>query len=437
MIERYSRAGMARVWSEENRLRLMLKVELAFLKALAAEKGIPASELKALEALLERSLLEQAKGKELKSGHEVVGLLWAVSSEVEAKAPGLARYIHYGLTSSDALDTALALQLREACELLTSDWEEVATRLRALSRRHELSWMAGRTHGVHAEPITFGVKLAGWHAEARRNIERLTRAKQIISYGKVSGAVGAFTQVGPEYEAEVCEALALKPEPVSTQAVPRDRHADYFHALVLSAAAIERFATEIRHLQKTEVLELEEPFSEGQKGSSAMPHKRNPILCENLCGLSRLIRSYEGAVVEDIVLWHERDISHSSVERVIFPDAHIVLDFMLARFKAVLDGLKVNVKRMRANLGSSRGLVFSQKVMLRLIDAGLTRVQAYDLVQKDAMKAWESGGDFLKVLEADTAVTKRLSKKALADCFDLDDYKGPIREILRRGGVLG
>ena len=437
MIERYSRAEMARVWSEQNRLKLMLKVELAFLKALSEDKGIPASELKALEALLERPLLDQAKLKELKSGHEMVGLLWAVSSEIEAKAPQLARYIHYGLTSSDVLDTALALQMREACDLLISGWEEISKRLRALSRKHELSWMAGRTHGVHAEPITFGVKLAGWHAEALRSIERLRRARQLISFGKVSGAVGAFTQVGPEYEAEVCEALALKPEPVSTQALPRDRHADYFHALVLSAAAIERFATEIRHLQKTEVLEVEEPFSEGQKGSSAMPHKRNPILCENLCGLSRLIRSYEGAVVENIVLWHERDISHSSVERVVLPDAHLALDFMLTRFKTVLDGLKVNPERMRENLGKSAGLVFSQKVMLRLIDEGLTRVQAYDLVQKDAMKAWESGEPFLKVLEADPKVTKRLSKKALAGCFDLDDYKAPIREILRRGGVLG
>ena len=436
MIERYSRPEMARIWSEENRLKTMLRVESVFLEILAKDKGIPSSEIKTMQALFRRSLLEATKGKESKSGHEVIGMLSAVSGEIAASAPTINRYLHFGLTSSDVLDTALALQLRDSAELLIEDWKTVAARIKALSRKHEHSWMAGRTHGVHAEPITFGVKLAGWHAEALRNIDRLRRAKELISYGKISGAVGAFTHFGTDYEGRVCALLGLKPEPVSTQVIPRDRHADYYHALVLSAAAIERFALEIRHLQKTEVLEAEEPFSDEQKGSSAMPHKRNPVLCENLCGLSRLIRSYESAIVENIALWHERDISHSSVERIALPDAAILLDFMLSRFTYVLSGMTVSPERMKKNLESSMGLVYSQKVMLKLIEAGLGRLQAYEIVQRSAMLTWKTREPFLKALEADPAVTKRLSKKDLEACFDLASYKSPVKEILRRGGVL-
>ena len=435
MIERYTRPQMARIWSDDNRMKTMLRVEESFLEVLAQEKGIPAGELKAFQATLHRSLLDEAKAKEARAGHEVIGMLTAVAEEVKDKAPQVSRYLHYGLTSSDVLDTAFALQLRDSADLLLADWEDVASRLRSLARKYELTWMAGRTPGVHAEPITFGVKLAGWHAEALRNIERMKRARELISHGKISGAVGAYTHVGPAYEEQVLSMLGLRPEPVSTQVVPRDRHADFFGALVLSAAAVERWAVEIRHLQKTEVLEVEEPFAEGQKGSSAMPHKRNPILCENLTGLSRLIRSFQTAAVEDCVLWHERDISHSSVERVIFPDALIVLDFMLARFKGVLDGLQVYPERMKENLERSLGLVFSQRVMLRLIDAGMGRLQAYELVQKNAMKTWKTRQAFQKVLEADAAITKRLSKKELSACFDLDSYKNAVWEILRRGGI--
>jgi adenylosuccinate lyase len=435
MIERYTRPGMGKIWSDENRLRVMLRVEEVFLQVLARDKGIPASELRALKTVLGRGLAGKVMNQEAKSGHEVIGLISAVSGEIARKAPKLGRYLHYGLTSSDVLDTALALQLRDSCALLIQSWLQIAARIRTLSRRHRLDFMAGRTHGVHAEPITFGVKLAGWHAEALRNIERLRRAKDLIAYGKVSGAVGGFTQVGPSYEAKVCAKLGLRREPVSTQVVPRDRHADYFHALVLSAVAVERFAVEIRHLQKTEVLELEEPFTDDQKGSSAMPHKRNPVLCENLTGLSRLIRSYETAVVEDCVLWHERDISHSSVERVVMPDAHIALDFMLARFKSVLDGLKVDTQRMRRNLDGSMGLVFSQKVLLKLIDAGLSRLKAYELVQRNAMKTWKTRRPFEEVLRQDSEVMALLSKKKLAACFDLASYKNSAGEILRRGGV--
>ena len=436
MIERYTRAAMGQIWSEESRLRAMMRVEEELLKFLAPEKGVPPAELRALRRLLEKSLVEASRRKEASSGHEVIGLLSAVAGELKLKAPKVDRYLHYGLTSSDVLDTALALQLRSACELLISGWEEVSRRMKSLARKHEKTWMVGRTHGVHAEPITFGIKVAGWHAEALRCLKRLRAAKETISYGKLSGAVGAFTQLPSEAEASVLDALGLRPEPVSTQVVPRDRHAEYFHALVLSACAIERVALEIRHLQKTEILELEEPFTEGQKGSSAMPHKRNPILCENLSGLARLIRSQESAVVENCLLWHERDISHSSNERIIFPDAHIALDFMLHRLAVVLDGLQVYPTRMKANLESSHGLVFSQKVLLRLIDAGLGRLEAYDLVQRNAMKTWKGAGTLRQTLGTDAEVTKRLSAKELDACFSLDSYGDSAREILKRGGCL-
>ncbi|MBI4371330.1 MAG: adenylosuccinate lyase [Elusimicrobia bacterium] len=436
MIERYSRPAMAGLWSDEHRLRCLMRVEVELLQAIAPEKGIPTSELKALGRLLEKSLLEASRRRESSSGHEVIGLLSAVAGELKASAPKVDRYLHYGLTSSDVLDTGLALQLRDAADLLVASWEEVARRLKALARKHERTWMVGRTHGVHAEPITFGIKAAGWHAEALRCLRRLRQARETIAYGKISGAVGAFTQLAPEVEARVLDALGLRPEPVSTQVVPRDRHAEYFHALVLSACAIERVALEIRHLQKTEILEVEEPFTEGQKGSSAMPHKRNPILCENLCGLARLIRSHAAAVLENCALWHERDISHSSNERVILPDAHVALDFMLHRLAQVLDGLQVYPERMKANLERSQGLVFSQTVLLRLIDAGLGRLEAYELVQRAAMKTWKGGGPLRKTLGADSAVSKRLSAKELDACFSLEPYAASAREILKRGGCL-
>ena len=435
MIERYTRPEMQRVWSDERRLKRMLEVELAFLKVLARAKRIPASELAALRALLDQALSEQVKSREAKSGHEVVGLLQAVSSQVRTKAPQLNRYLHYGLTSSDVLDTTFSLQLVEANGLLIKGWREAASRIRALALKHKNTWMVGRTHGVHAEPITFGGKLAGWHAEVLRNLERLERARTVAARGKISGAVGTFAHFPPAFEAEVCRELGLAPEPVSTQIVPRDRYADCFHAWVLSAAAVERFALEIRHLQRTEVLEAEEPFTEGQKGSSAMPHKRNPVLCENLCGLSRLIRSYESAVVENCALWHERDISHSSNERVIFPDAATLLDFMLHRLCRVLEGLQVYPERMKENLERSMGLVYSQKVLLALIDAGLGRLEAYELVQRNAMKAWKSRKPFVEHLLADEDVTRRLPPAKLRACFDLASYAVAIEELLRRGGV--
>ncbi len=436
MIERYSRPAMAAIWSDDNRMRVMLGVEEAYLAVLAKEKAIPASELKALKRLIERSMVEAARKKESTAGHEIIGMLSAVAGELKTKAPKVDRYLHYGLTSSDVLDTALAIQLRDAADLLIADWEQAGLKLKALARKHEKTVMVGRTHGVHAEPITFGHKVAGWHSEAQRCLRRMRHARDTIAYGKISGAVGGFTHAGPDVEAKVLDALGLRPEPVSTQVVPRDRVAEYFTAVALSAACIERIALEIRHLQKTETLEVEEPFSEGQKGSSAMPHKRNPILCENLCGLARLIRSYMPAVLENCALWHERDISHSSNERIILPDAHIALDFMLHRLGQVLDGLQVYPERMKQNLESSKGLVFSQKVLLKLIDAGLGRLEAYEIVQRNAMKTWKGAGPFKNVLAADPDVQRRLSAKELDACFDLGGYAAHSREILKRGGCL-
>lgn len=436
MIPRYTRPAMGEIWSDDNRLRAMLRVEEELLKAIAPEKGVPASELKTLRKLLERSLLDASRRKESSAGHEVIGMLSAVAGELKKTAPKVDRYLHFGMTSSDVLDTSMALQLRDSADLLVAGVESVLKRLKALAKKHERTWMVGRTHGVHAEPITFGIKVAGWHAEGLRCLRRLRAARELIAYGKISGAVGAFSQLSPEVEAKVLDALGLRPEPVSTQVVPRDRYAEYFHALVLAACFVERIALEIRHLQKTEVLELEEPFSDGQKGSSAMPHKRNPVLCENLCGLARLIRTYESAVTENCALWHERDISHSSNERMIIPDAHIALDFMLARLEQVLDGLTVFPENMKRNLDKMNGLVFSQKVLLRLIDAGLGRLEAYDLVQRNAMKTWKDNRPLREHLAGDPDVSKRLSAKELDACFSLEPYGASAREILKRGGCL-
>ena len=435
MIERYSRPEMARLWSDESRLLAMLEVETVFLEVLARDKRIPASEIRALRRLKPAAVLKEARRQEEGAAHDVVGLLWAVSSLLGRRAPRVKRYLHYGLTSSDALDTALALQLRDSADLLLAGWRRVRARIATLARRHEKTWMAGRTHGVHAEPMTFGVKLAGWHAQALREEDRLRSAKTEISHGKISGAVGTFTQISPRYEAQVCRRLGLAPEPVSTQIVPRDRHAAFVQALALSAAAVERFALEIRHLQKTETLEAEEPFTETQKGSSAMPHKKNPVLCENLCGLARLVRSHAAAAAENVALWHERDISHSSVERVILPDACLALDFMLHRLAKVLGGLKVSPERMRKNLESSRGLVFSQRVLLRLIDAGLGRREAYDVAQAAAMECWRTGKSFKDCLEQNPQAMKLLARSGIAECFDLESYRKFSADLLRRGGV--
>ncbi|MFH1725043.1 MAG: adenylosuccinate lyase [Elusimicrobiota bacterium] len=437
MIQRYTRPEMARIWDPETRIRRMLEVELAWIEAIARPKGIPAAQVAAFRRLAGRGRFSaKVRRKEAKSAHDVVALLEVVSAALRRGSPEVVRYLHYGLTSSDVLDTVLALQLRDAADLLLAGWRAVTIRIKALARRHAATWMAGRTHGVHAEPMAFGLKLAGWHAEARRDAARLQEARRHIAYGKLSGAVGSFAHASPALEAAVLRKLGLRPEPVSTQVVPRDRHAAYLQAVALSACAIERFAVEIRHLQRTEVLEVSEPFGRGQKGSSAMPHKRNPVLCENLCGLARLVRAHSSAALENVALWHERDISHSSVERVALPDATVLLDFMLHRFAGVLRGLVIDPARMRKNLESSLGLAFSQGVLLALIDKGLGRMEAYDVVQRAAMETWRGWRPLRDTLAADPEVRRRLPGAELERCFDLARYGRATRRILEREGIL-
>ncbi len=437
MIERYSRPEMAGIWESEERLRRMLEVEVAFLEGLARDKRIPAREIRALKAVCKGGpLAAKVREKEKKSAHDVVALIQVVSDRLRRKAPKVVQYLHYGLTSSDVLDTALALQMRDALDILLVDWRKVIVHMRKLARRHAETWMVGRTHGIHAEPTTFGLKVAGWHAEARRNIERLTRVRREISYGKLSGAVGSYAHFPPAVERKILKKLGLKPEPISTQVIPRDRHAELFSALTLSACAIERFATEIRHLQRTEVREVAEPFGRGQKGSSAMPHKRNPVLCENLCGLARIVRGYALPAFENIALWHERDISHSSVERVTLPDAAILLDFMLHRFAGVVERLDVYPERMRQNLDDSLGLVFSQKMLLTLIDKGLGRLAAYDIVQRNAMAVYRTRGNFHSALSADSDVRKRMTQREIDRVFELRSYGRSVRKVLKREGIL-
>ena len=436
MIDRYSRPQMTAVWEPERRIRRMLEVELAWLEVLAGPKRIPKRELAVLRAVIAGGpMAEDIKKVEESTGHDVVAMLKVVSAKIKRRAPRVDQYLHYGLTSSDVLDTALSLQLREAADLLETGWKGLLAALRPLARRHRATWMVGRTHGIHAEPLPFGLKLAGWHAEGLRCLERVRRAKAVLATGKLSGAVGSYAHISPAVEAAVLRRLGLKPETVATQVVPRDRHAEYLQALALSAAAIERWALEVRHMQRTEVLEAEEPFGKGQKGSSAMPHKKNPVLCENLCGLSRLVRAHAGAAYENIALWHERDISHSSVERVSLPDATILLDFMLSRFTRVVSGLRVIPENMKANLERSNGLVYSQGVLLALIDSGLGRHDAYDIVQRAAMTTWREGTPLKDSLWADPALRARLPRRALEACFDLAKYGRAAGAVMRRAGV--
>ena len=437
MIERYSRPEMRALWEPEARIKKMLEVELAWLEALAPSRKIPRREVAMLKKIIKGGpLAAKVRKKEEKSAHDVVAMLQVVSEALERKAPKVVQFLHFGLTSSDVLDTALAMQLIDANSRLIEAWKPVAKRLKVLARKHKNTWMVGRTHGVHAEPMTFGLKMAGWYAEAQRNIERLERAGRLISYGNLSGAVGTCAHFSPSFEAKVLRKLGLRPEPVSTQVVPRDRYAEYFQTIALSAAAIERFATEIRHLQRTEVQEVGEPFGSGQKGSSAMPHKRNPVLCENLCGLARVIRGYTIPMLENVALWHERDISHSSVERVTLPDATELLDFMLHRFARVLDGLTVYPKNMKRNLDRSQGLVFSQRILLSLINKGFGRMKAYDIVQRNAMKTWKTGIPFKETLGADPDFTREIGRKELDRLFDLTHYSRSLPQVMKRAGVL-
>jgi adenylosuccinate lyase len=413
MIDRYTRPEMGTIWDEEEKLRIWLEVELLACEALAARGEMPSAVPATLRA---RAKVNVARMREIERevAHDIIAF---VTSVAESCGPE-GRYLHMGLTSSDVLDTSFAVQLVRAADLLIKGASELADAIRSQAARHRGTVMVGRTHGIHAEPITFGIKLAGWYSEIQRNLERLRAAREDVAYGTLSGAVGTFAHLAPEVEAYVCGRLGLRPEPVATQVVPRDRHAQYFATLAIVAGSIERFALEIRHLQRSEVAEAQEPFGGAQKGSSAMPHKRNPVLTENVTGLARLLRAYAGAALENIALWHERDISHSSVERVIAPDATIALDFMLHRMTGVVRDLVVHPDTMQQNLERWRGAVFSEAILLALVRKGVAREEAYRWVQRNGMKAME-GADFRTAVARDPDIGKYLNAAEVKELFDL------------------
>jgi adenylosuccinate lyase len=417
MIQRYTYPEMGRLWDLENKYQKWLDVEIAACEAWAELGEIPRDSLRLIK---EKAGFDIKRIDEIEKvvKHDVIAFLTSVAQNLGPES----RFIHKGLTSSDILDTALALLMREASDIIIRDIKALMDVIKKQAFKYKDTPMIGRSHGVHAEPMTFGLKFALWYEDMKRNLVRIKRAKEIISIGKLSGAVGTFSNIPPAIEEKVCKKLGLKPEPVATQIVQRDRHAEYLTSLALIAASVEKIAVEIRHLQRSEVLEAEEPFMAGQKGSSAMPHKRNPIGCENLSGLARLVRSNAMAALEDVALWHERDISHSSVERVIIPDSSILTDYMLGRLKGILDKLHVYPKRMKANMTKSYGLYNSQRVMLGLIDKGLTREAAYDIVQRTAMKSWRTETQFKKLLLKDTEVKRYLTSKEIDTIFDLGYY---------------
>ncbi|OGO60845.1 MAG: adenylosuccinate lyase [Chloroflexi bacterium RBG_19FT_COMBO_48_23] len=426
MIERYSRPQMKKTWSEDNKFDKWLQVEIAVCEAWADVGVIPKESIPKIKKA--RVSLERVAEILKVTHHDVTAFLQAVAEGLGEES----RFIHLGLTSSDVIDTALSLQLKEAAKLLAQGIDELISVLTDKAIEHKHTIMIGRTHGVHAEPITFGLKLAIWTQEMKRNAARLTEAEKAISVGKISGAVGTYATVPPEVEEKACTRLGLVPAPISSQIIQRDRHAQFVTTLAIIASSLEKFATEIRSLQRTEVLEAEEPFAAGQTGSSAMPHKRNPELCERVCGLARLVRGYALTSMENIALWHERDISHSSNERITLPDSCLVLDYILHIFTSVMRGLQVYPENMRRNLEITQGLVFSQRVLIALINKGLSRQEAYKLVQRNAMKAWKEKTSFLKLLKADTEVTRELSDSELESLFDYQYFTRYVDKVFQR-----
>ncbi len=429
MIERYSRPEMKRVWSDENKFNKWLDVEIAVCDAWAEIGVIPRGAIPKIK--MAKCNLKRMEDILRETHHDVTAFLGAVAESLGEES----RYIHLGLTSSDVMDTALSLQLVEAADILLQDIKELTAVLAQRAIEHKYTVMIGRTHGIHAEPTSFGLKLAVWVDEMRRHLQRLTEAKKNIALGKISGAVGTYATVPPEVEQKACRKLKLAPAPISNQILQRDRHAQFVTTLAIIAGSLEKFATEIRGLQRTEVREVEEPFSAGQTGSSAMPHKRNPELSERVCGLSRLIRGCAVTSMENIALWHERDISHSSNERIILPDSCLVLDYMLTIFTAVMRRLQVYPHRMKKNLDLTRGLVFSQRVMIAFIEKGFSRQKAYELVQKNAMKAWKGNRSFLTLLKADAEVTDTISPEELEALFDYQHYLQYVDDIFQRLGL--
>jgi len=430
MIPRYTRPAMKEIWSDSARFAHWLEIEILACEAMALRGEVPKS---AVRTMRRRARIDVARIEAIEAEvkHDVIAFVTQIAETVGSAG----RFLHLGLTSSDVLDTGFALQLTRAADLLLVGQERVMRALRALALRHKRTIMIGRTHGMHAEPTTFGLKVAGWYTEAVRNRARLEAARDEVAVGKISGAVGAFGNVAPEVEGYVLSRLGLTPEPVATQVVARDRHASFFSTLAVLGASLERMAVEIRHLQRTEVGEAEEPFSAGQKGSSAMPHKRNPILSENVTGLARLLRAYAGAALENVALWHERDISHSSVERVIAPDATIALDFMLARMAGVLEGLVVRPERMRVNLERTGGVVLSEHVLLALVQKGAPRQEAYRWVQRAAHAALDGDVTFAAALAAQPEIRKRLSANAIAELLDPARHLRHVDLLFRRGLV--
>ena len=429
MIERYSRPQMKKIWSEENKFDQWLKVEIAVCEAWTELGEIPQEAMPKIRKAsynLDR-IVEFLKV----THHDMTAFLNSVAESLGEES----RFIHLGLTSSDIMDTALNLQLKEASDILEQDVTELITVLENKAVEHKHTIMIGRTHGVHAEPTTFGLKMALWTEEMKRNAQRMAEAKRIISVGKISGAVGTYATVPPRIEEIACNKLGLTPAPVSSQIIQRDRHAQFVATLAIIASSLEKFATEIRSLQRTEILEVEEPFQAGQTGSSAMPHKRNPELCERICGLARLIRGYALTSMENIALWHERDISHSSTERIILPDSCLALDYMLSIFASIMKGLKVYPENMRRNLELTQGLIFSQRVLLALIDKGISREEAYKMVQDNAMKAWREKKSFLDLLKADKRIATYLTEDELKSLSDYNYYLKYVDSIFERLGL--
>jgi len=427
LIPRYSLPEMAVIWEPENKFKIWLKIEILACEALAKKGEVPKSALKDIQT---KSCfnVERIDEIEREVKHDVIAFLTCVAENIGESA----RYMHMGMTSSDVLDTALAVQMKQSATLILKELKALKGVLEKQAKKYKLTPTIGRSHGIHAEPLTFGLKIANWYEEVNRNIERLKRARQTISYGQISGAVGTFACIDPDVEEYVCSRLGLKPAPVSSQVIQRDRHAEFFSTLAIIAGTIDKIATEIRHLQRTEVLEVEEFFSKGQKGSSAMPHKRNPIVSEQMSGLARLVRANAFAAMENIPLWHERDISHSSVERVIGPDSTILIHYMLKKMTKLMDGLIVYPENMMRNLEKTGGLIYSQSVLLALVRKGITREEAYKLVQKNAMQSWTTGKDFLKLLKKDKDIKKLLSVAEIDETFKLKTQFKNIDRIFKR-----
>ncbi|GEN57176.1 adenylosuccinate lyase [Halolactibacillus alkaliphilus] len=430
MIERYTREEMGRIWTEENRYKAWLEVEILACEAWSEQGVIPKEDVKKIR---ENATFDIKRILEIEqeTRHDVVAFTRAVSETLGEEK----KWVHYGLTSTDVVDTALSYLMKQANEIIRKDVVNFIDILKNKAIEHKHTVMMGRTHGVHAEPTTFGLKMALWYEEMKRNLKRLDEACDVIETGKLSGAVGTYANIDPKIEQYVCEKLGLKPAPVSTQTLQRDRHAQYIATLALIATSIEKFATEIRGLQKTETREVEEFFNKGQKGSSAMPHKRNPIGSENMTGMSRLMRGYMVTAYENVSLWHERDISHSSAERVIIPDATITLNYMLNRFSQIIKNLTVFEDNMKRNIDKTFGVIFSQRVLLTLIDKGMSREAAYDLVQPNAMKAWETGVHFKALIEQVDDITSRLSQAEIDGCFDYTYHLKNVDGIFERIGL--